>query len=112
MSLIFGYCRVSSEEQAAHGISISAQRDILNGYAAMSQASIRIFEDAGFSGKNTSRPALRQLPPVHTNPELNRTLRDRFMPYVTNFFECQRILSLDDGSALADFGKYMEGYEE
>ena len=30
-----GYCRVSSEEQAAHGISVSAQRDILNGYAAM-----------------------------------------------------------------------------
>ncbi len=30
MSLIFGYCRVSSDEQAAHGISIQAQRDILN----------------------------------------------------------------------------------
>lgn len=61
MNSILGYCRVSSEEQAAHGISISAQRDILNGYAAMSQASIRIFEDAGFSGKNTNRPALQQL---------------------------------------------------
>lgn len=61
MSLIFGYCRVSSDEQAAHGISIQAQRDILNGYAAMSQSEIKIFEDAGFSGKNTQRPALRQL---------------------------------------------------
>ena len=61
MPAILGYCRVSSEEQAAHGISIDAQRDILNGYAAMSQASIRIFEDAGFSGKNTNRPALQQL---------------------------------------------------
>ena len=58
---IYGYCRVSSDEQAAHGISIQAQRDILNGYAAMSQSEIKIFEDAGYSGKNTQRPALRQL---------------------------------------------------
>lgn len=59
--MIYGYCRVSSDEQAAHGISIEAQRDILRGYAAMSQSQIRIFEDAGFSGKNTDRPALQQL---------------------------------------------------
>ena len=61
MPKIFGYCRVSSDEQAAHGISIEAQRDILNGYAAMSQSEIVIFEDAGYSGKNIQRPALQQL---------------------------------------------------
>ena len=61
MPKILGYCRVSSDEQAAHGISIEAQRDILNGYAAMSQSEIVIYEDAGFSGKNTNRPALQQL---------------------------------------------------
>lgn len=59
--MVFGYCRVSSDEQAAHGISIDAQRDILNGYAAMSQQEIRIYEDAGFSGKSMDRPALQQL---------------------------------------------------
>ena len=59
--MIYGYCRVSSDEQAAHGISIDAQRDILNGYAAMSQQEIKIFEDAGYSGKNTDRPALQRL---------------------------------------------------
>lgn len=59
--MIYGYCRVSSDEQAAHGISIEAQREILSGYAKMSQSEIKIFEDAGFSGKNTQRPALRQL---------------------------------------------------
>ena len=56
--------------------------------------------------------SMRKLPAIHTSPDLNRILRDQFMPYVMNFFECQRVLSLDDGSALADFGKYMEGYEE
>ena len=59
--LVLGYSRVSSEEQAAHGISIEAQRNILEGYAAMTSSRIRIFEDAGYSGKNTNRPALQQL---------------------------------------------------
>lgn len=58
---IYGYSRVSSEEQAQHGISIEAQRNILEGYAAMHTSTIRIFEDAGFSGKNTQRPGLQQL---------------------------------------------------
>lgn len=87
MNKLFGYCRVSSDEQAAHGISIQAQRDILNGYAAMSQSEIKIFEDAGFSGKNTQRPALQQLlaelPAGHVSAvvvwkldRLSRSLRD------------------------------------
>ena len=59
--LVLGYSRVSSEEQAAHGISIDAQRQILEGYAAMTSSRIRIYEDAGYSGKNTNRPALQQL---------------------------------------------------
>ena len=85
--MIYGYCRVSSDEQAAHGISIEAQRDILNGYAAMSQSHIRIFEDAGFSGKNTDRPALQEmLSAIHSGSvsavvvwkldRLSRSLRD------------------------------------
>lgn len=59
--IVLGYSRVSSEEQAAHGISIEAQRNILEGYAAMTSTRIRIYEDAGYSGKNTNRPALQQL---------------------------------------------------
>lgn len=59
--LILGYARVSSEEQAQHGISISAQRDILNGYAAMNQTQIEIYEDPGYSGKNINRPAMIRL---------------------------------------------------
>lgn len=59
--LILGYSRVSSEEQAQHGISVDAQRTILEGYAAMTSSTIQIYEDAGYSGKNTNRPALQQL---------------------------------------------------
>ena len=56
--------------------------------------------------------SMRKLPGVHIPPELNSTLRDNFMPYALNFFEFQHILALEDVSALADFGNYMEGYEE
>lgn len=57
-----GYIRVSSDEQAQHGISVDAQRQILQAWAVTRQLpTIQIYEDAGFSGKNTRRPALQRL---------------------------------------------------
>ena len=56
------YIRVSTEDQAREGYSLEAQRKQLeglvreNGYNFMG-----VYEDAGFSGKNTDRPALQQL---------------------------------------------------
>lgn len=58
---MIGYGRVSSEEQAAHGISIDAQSDILKGYAAMYQKTVELFLDPGYSGKNMNRPQLQRL---------------------------------------------------
>ena len=55
---------------------------------------------------------MRKIPAVHVPAELNRQVRDQFMDYITNFFEYQRIASRNDSSALADFGCFMEGYEE
>ena len=55
---------------------------------------------------------MRSLPAVNVPAELNRKVRDQFMPYITNFFEFQRHAMLKDGSALADFGTYMDGYTE
>jgi len=55
---------------------------------------------------------MRRLPAVHVPAELNRAVRDLMMPYVFNFFEYQRLADHKDGSALADLGNYMEGYEE
>ena len=55
---------------------------------------------------------MRKHPSTHVPPELNRIVRDQFMDYITNFFEYQRIVSHKDVSALADFGSFMDGYEE
>ena len=55
---------------------------------------------------------LRKQPEVHVPAELNRIVRDNFMPYIFNLHEFQKYASLKDGSALADLGTYMDGYEE
>ena len=55
---------------------------------------------------------MRKIPPVTVSPDLNRLVRDQFMPYFKNFFEFQRYAAHADGSALAELGAYMDGYEE
>ena len=55
---------------------------------------------------------IRRTPGVPVPAELNRAVRDQFMPYFKNLFEFQRYASLKDVSALADLGTYMDRYEE
>ena len=55
---------------------------------------------------------MRRLPKISVPAELNRAVRDNLKDYLFNFFEYQRIIAIDDASAIADFGSYMEGYEE
>lgn len=56
------YSRVSTQEQAEHGHSIDEQRDRMEKYCdAMGWTSRKNYTDAGFSGANTDRPALKQL---------------------------------------------------
>ena len=55
---------------------------------------------------------IRKQPGVYVPAELNRKVRDQFRPYFLALFEYQRYASLNDGSALADLGSYMDHYEE
>ena len=55
---------------------------------------------------------LRKLPPVHVPAEMNRSVYYLMKPYILNFFEYMHSAAHKDGSALADLGSYMEGYEE
>lgn len=60
--MIACYCRVSSVEQAENGHSISEQADRLNKYCdALGWKARKNYIDAGFSGANTNRPALKSL---------------------------------------------------
>lgn len=55
---------------------------------------------------------IRRQPGVKVPAEMNRKVRDQFMPYILNYFAFQRYAALKDPSADADLGSYMEGYEE
>lgn len=55
---------------------------------------------------------MRKTPGTAVPAALNRAVRDQFADYVRNFIDCQAVLSGDDETAVADFGTYMDLYEE
>ncbi|ARK23606.1 recombinase family protein [Sporosarcina sp. P37] len=56
------YIRVSTEEQAAEGYSISAQRERLKAFCvAQDYADYKFYVDEGISGRNTKRPQFKKL---------------------------------------------------
>jgi len=55
---------------------------------------------------------IRTEPGVHVDPELNRKVKEQFSDYLRNMIDFQQILSRSDQSAPADFGHYMDNYEE
>ncbi|HMU41274.1 MAG TPA: recombinase family protein [Pseudomonadota bacterium] len=59
---VFGYCRVSTDMQVQHGLSLDAQRAEIERYAADRGWVVEeIFVDGGFSAKNTDRPAFQRM---------------------------------------------------
>ena len=57
-----GYVRVSTEEQAREGVSITAQEERITALAtAKGWNLVTIIRDAGYSGKNLSRPGAESL---------------------------------------------------
>ena len=55
---------------------------------------------------------MRKEPAVSVSPELNREVRDLFADHIENFLNFQRHFATGDETTLADFGKYMNKYED
>ena len=56
------YVRVSTDEQAAEGYSLDAQRSILEDHClAEGMVVAGVYEDDGYSGRNANRPAYRRM---------------------------------------------------
>lgn len=55
---------------------------------------------------------MRKTEGVHIAPELNQMVKEQFFDYVSNFADIQRFLQKDDESMIANFGTFMDGYEE
>ena len=103
---------VRQEEARCFAHHFMCPRPLLHSIIA---SNLRVTEDlirnvTGFPDRCLS--CLRKQPGVSVPAELNRLVRDAFMPYILNLFEYHRHASKYDGSALADLGLYMDGYEE
>lgn len=55
---------------------------------------------------------MRKIPAVHVPADLNRQVRDQFADYIDNFLDFETYLSKSDDSMIANFGTFMDGYEE
>ena len=55
---------------------------------------------------------MRKTPPVHVPADLNRKVKEQFSDYISNFLDYEKYLSKSDESMLANFGTFMDGYEE
>lgn len=55
---------------------------------------------------------MRKTPATHVPAELNRKIREQFTDYLDEFLDFQSYLSQEDDSMIANFGTYMDGYEE
>lgn len=56
------YIRVSTDEQAQQGYSLAAQRERLEQFAKSQGWTVaKVYEDDGYSAKDTNRPALQQM---------------------------------------------------
>ena len=56
--------------------------------------------------------AMRKSEGVRVPPEINRSVRERFKGYINNFAEYRSLITYEDESPIANFGSYMEGYED
>lgn len=55
---------------------------------------------------------LREIPGVHTPPELNRKVRDLFARSIGEYVRFYKASQKPDNSGIIDFGTYMDNYEE
>ena len=55
---------------------------------------------------------MRKTPGANVPPELNRLVRDQFEAYAKNFIRYAMTVKDDDTSEIADFGTFMDNYEE
>jgi len=115
------YVRVSTEEQSAEGYSLEAQRSFLQDYCTVENWEIAdIYEDAGYSGRNTKRPEYRRMMDEVDKWDVMLVLKmDRIHRNSRNFMNMMYDLdkkgkkfasateSLDTGNALGKFAINM-----
>lgn len=89
------YVRVSTEEQAAEGYSIDAQKELLQDYCLVEGWDIAgIYEDDGYSGRNIKRPAYQRMIAEMDNWDVLLVIKmDRIHRNSRNFMNMMEVLT-------------------
>jgi len=92
------YIRVSTEEQAKEGFSLDAQKQVLTDYCeALDYEIFKFYVDDGYSGRNTRRPAYRQMMDDIGEWDSILVLKmDRIHRNTRNFIEMMDLLNRKD----------------
>lgn len=117
------YARVSTQEQALNGHSIDEQIDRMQKFCdAKGWSATHVYNDAGFSGANTNRPALQSLIKdvksgrisivlVYKLDRLSRSQRDTLMLIEDVFLanDCDFVSLSENFDTSSPFGRAMIG---
>ena len=111
------YVRVSTDEQAAEGYSLEAQKSILTDHCLAEGLDIAaVYEDDGYSGRNANRPAYRRMMSeidswdvlvvlkmdrIHRNSRNFMSMMDELGRHGKEFVSCYE--ALDTSNALGRF---------
>ena len=102
----------SAEEAQCFATHLLCPRPLIHSVQA---TGIRLTEDllANLTGIfDQALTYTRRIPATSVPAGLNRFVRSQLMPFIVNFFEYYQTVMPSDGSAVADLGTFMEGYEE
>lgn len=89
------YVRVSTEEQAAEGYSIEAQKELLQDYCLVEGWEVAgVYEDDGYSGRNIKRPAYQRMMAEMDGWDLILVIKmDRIHRNSRNFMNMMEVLT-------------------
>lgn len=106
-----GYCRVSTEDQAAFGVSLSAQEQRIKQYAALYDIEIvEVIQDAGISAKNLNRPGMQRILSMMEKKEIDSVIvakLDRLTRSIRDLSELME-LSNKKGVALISVSEHID----
>lgn len=89
------YVRVSTEEQAAEGYSIGAQKEMLQDYCIVEGWEVAgVYEDDGYSGRSVKRPAYQRMMSEMDSWDVLLVIKmDRIHRNSRNFMNMMEVLS-------------------
>ena len=98
-----GYVRVSTEEQAKHGISLDMQRAKIKAYAALEDMElIEIVADEGISGCNLkARPGIQRILEMVKSRQIKEVVVYKLDRLARNTIEALQVAKLMDRNGVA-----------